>query len=351
MRLRHSDITGAFGPFTTDAFTVVSGDERLDFGAGFTASGTIGDFVWFDTNADGKRDPGESGVGGVVVTAFDMDDNVVGSTQTDNTGQFMMTLPADNYYLRFSDMPLGYSATMPHMGSDDAVDSDIDHSYGMNTTGSVTVNIGQHMPNVDAGIVSTVLPVIWLGIEGINEQEVNHIDWTIAQELNVSHYELQRSQTAREDDFEVIGTEYSEFNNRSTSISYSLDDPYFEKGINYYRVKQIDFNGKSNYSEIVIIDNRNALISNETVFNVFPNPAVDQVSITVDLKRDTKNFTVDVIDQLGRRFRKALVMDVDLDKGIKTYNVDVSDLPKGMYTFQAKVDREVLVKKVLLIQE
>ena len=42
-----SDITGAFGAGTTDMFTIESGDEKCDIGAGFYKMGSIGDFVWF----------------------------------------------------------------------------------------------------------------------------------------------------------------------------------------------------------------------------------------------------------------------------------------------------------------
>lgn len=347
---RDSDITNSFGQWTTDSFTVSSGDNRTDFGGGFTASGTIGDFVWIDNDSNGKRDAGEAGLPGVTVMAMDMSHNLVGSTTTDNSGNFMLTLPANDYYLKF-DYPFSYIPTEPHMGADDSMDSDMDDTYGPGTTGVVTVTVGEHEPNVDAGLIGTVLPVTWLGVDGYNNEGVNHVRWSLSSELNVSHYELQRSLSPNEIDFETVSMEYSEYNNSSATVAYTLTDVDYTKEVNYYRIKRYDLNGRSLLSEVVVIDNRNEEFITATEFNVYPNPAIDQINISLDLKRETEELSIDIIDQLGRRFKEGIVIDVDLAKGLKTYTVDVSTLPKGMYTLQARIDKEVLVKKVLLVSK
>src|SRR5207237_34067 len=47
---------------------LATGQSYLDADFGYTGTGTIGDFVWFDTNADGHQDGGEPGLSGVKLT-------------------------------------------------------------------------------------------------------------------------------------------------------------------------------------------------------------------------------------------------------------------------------------------
>ncbi|MGL5911455.1 MAG: SdrD B-like domain-containing protein, partial [Phycicoccus sp.] len=81
---------------------------------GFVAGATVGDRVWRDLDRDGRQDPGEPGVAGVVVQLVDADGTVVATTTTDANGnyRFVGVLPGD-YVVRIvpSSLPDGLVLT------------------------------------------------------------------------------------------------------------------------------------------------------------------------------------------------------------------------------------------------
>ncbi|MBL0145588.1 MAG: carboxypeptidase regulatory-like domain-containing protein [Chitinophagaceae bacterium] len=65
---------------------------------------SIGDKVWFDTDADGVQDAGEPGVSGVTVTLYDAAGNIAAITTTDASGNYIFNNlpPNTNYTVGFS---------------------------------------------------------------------------------------------------------------------------------------------------------------------------------------------------------------------------------------------------------
>jgi len=67
-----------------------------------TGKSTLGDFVWYDTDSDGIKDPGEPGINGVIINLYDSDSNLITTTVTmsdtggigDDTG----TTNGDGFY-------------------------------------------------------------------------------------------------------------------------------------------------------------------------------------------------------------------------------------------------------------
>jgi serine-aspartate repeat-containing protein C/D/E len=125
---------------------------------GLTAS--IGDRIWYDNDADGIQDSGESGVAGVRIDLMDGANNKVGTTTTDSSGKYLFKDLAPGQYqvnIDESTLPTGYSFTASNQGNDDAKDSDIidtaayPKSYGrMEVT---TLSAGENDLTWDAGIV------------------------------------------------------------------------------------------------------------------------------------------------------------------------------------------------------
>src|SRR5699024_3032155 len=89
------------GPNETD-------DPTLD--AGLVRLISIGDYVWYDANRDGVQDEDELPVAGVVVTLFDSEGEVVGTTTTDENGYyyFQNLYPNSDYTLEF-ERPADYT--------------------------------------------------------------------------------------------------------------------------------------------------------------------------------------------------------------------------------------------------
>jgi hypothetical protein len=144
----------------------------------------IGDLVWADTDADGIQDPGESGLNGVVVEAFDTEDRgLAASTVTapDGTGRDGFyrfgDLPAGGYTLRFTP-PAGYAISPQYAGTDTAQDSDADQITGF--TQAVTLVSGDERLDLDAGLfpssTASIGDYVWIDRNGNDLQDESPAD-------------------------------------------------------------------------------------------------------------------------------------------------------------------------------
>ncbi len=103
---------------------------------------------------------------------------------------------------------------------------------------------------VDCAIVpsdlgSTPLPVEFIDIKVVR----NQILWRTAQEVNNSHFEIQKSTDGVS--FDIIGSVEGKGNTKEIT-SYSFEDKSPSvTGVDYYRLKQYDFNGEFQYSKII----------------------------------------------------------------------------------------------------
>ena len=94
------------------------------------------------------------------------------------------------------------------------------------------------------------------------------VSWKLADELNINHYEIERSQS--NSNFRKIGTVASN-GNSDVAVNYSFNDEGPAPGIYFYRVKSISNNGIISYSESVKVK----LMKSRNEMYVFPNPVID----------------------------------------------------------------------------
>ncbi|WP_211321279.1 SdrD B-like domain-containing protein, partial [Arcicella aurantiaca] len=136
-----------FGEPINDGDTDNNSNLTVDFG--LYKPGSLGDFVWYDTNRDGIQDAGETGVKDVTVKLYDKDNNLVGTATTDANGNYKFTdLAPNDYKVEFSTLPTGYVFSTKDATTDDK-DSDADAT---GKTASITLTAGQDITTVDAGI-------------------------------------------------------------------------------------------------------------------------------------------------------------------------------------------------------
>jgi hypothetical protein len=105
---------------------------------------------------------------------------------------------------------------------------------------------------------TAILSCIPLAIElsyfkGIPRNEYNIISWATLTETNNDYFSLEKSTNGEE--WNVIYTVEGEGNSNTLSL-YEYKDPIdISNLLNYYRLKQVDFNGESEYSEIIAVNN------------------------------------------------------------------------------------------------
>ncbi|MBK8686647.1 MAG: T9SS type A sorting domain-containing protein [Bacteroidetes bacterium] len=142
---------------------------------------------------------------------------------------------------------------------------------------------------------------------------------------NNARFDIERSRDESLS-FEKIGSvsaaAYPDIENH-----YSFLDPAPWPGINYYRLKQVDLDGKWTYSKTISIDNsRDELI-------VFPNPANNQIWIG----RQSKASAFLITNTAGQTLKSGTT------KGDEY--LDIQELPAGIYFLQMNQQNLLFTKK------
>ena len=139
------------------------------------STGSIGDKVWIDADADGIQDATEVGLPGVTVSLYFSDDNFIASTVTDQNGSYaFQNLAPSDYYLRFSAPPAGFALTLQDQGSNNLLDSDADQTTGK--TEDFHVDVGLIDAGLDAGYTATGMGnYVWNDLDHDGVQDANEV--------------------------------------------------------------------------------------------------------------------------------------------------------------------------------
>ncbi len=337
-----SDMTNDFGNSTTTSFKLLSGEGLCNIGTGFYPMATLGNRVWFDDNQNGLQDDGEGSVANVKVEAVsETTGEVVKETVTNAEGVYELDyLQKESYYLRVTP-PAEYGFTESNIGDDD-MDSDIDHSNGANTTRTYSMKPGDLITNVDAGIafVGAALPLTWVDVEARRLEVENEVTWITANEIDASHFIVERAYN-QSLDFESIGR--VEANNELGENRYSfIDEESENSGEYYYRIKQVDIDGRNGYSVVVYVNVENDI--NKMI--VSPNPAADNAKLSIVLAIGAAT-DIAIFDRIGK-----LVRTYNLAYQNEGYSksIEINDLPSGVYTIRLIQGQLEMTSKLIIVK-
>jgi len=155
-----------------------------------------------------------------------------------------------------------------------------------------------------------------------NSKNSNNLNWTTSTESNNKGFEVQRS-IGNTNDFKTIGFvgTRAKDGNSQTEINYSFEDTDVKPGqTHFYRLNQIDFDGKSAFSPVKSIKPG----SIESNLNVYPNPS--KGSFTVNTGSTSGKLNIFVMDNTGRVVNQYM--------NVSTTNTKISNLKKGFYTLK-----------------
>jgi len=170
------------------------------------------------------------------------------------------------------------------------------------------------------GVTTGTLPIIFSQpLEAKQAKRTTRLTWSVANQTNNDKYIIEHSLNGR--DFVNIGEIKGDGNNTAEQhYEYTHGTPSI--GINYYRIKQIDFDGKYSYSNVAHVQYK----GNGEGIKVYPNPS--STHITVVAQDSNKNRSVEIYNSIG-----LLIKDALIDNSNK---VNVSDLPQGVYYIRLK---------------
>jgi Concanavalin A-like lectin/glucanases superfamily/Secretion system C-terminal sorting domain len=165
------------------------------------------------------------------------------------------------------------------------------------------------------------------------------LHWSTASENNNSLFEIQQSYDGIH--FSILG-EVNGAGNSNSILSYEFLDEYIEGFSSYYRLKQIDFDGKFEYSDIVTVNCSEEDLSS---IDVFPNPFINEITINFNVKETSEYDKTKILLQniLGE-----VILEVEIDKNITNYQLELDkNLASGIYFVVVSNENERLVKKLL----
>jgi hypothetical protein len=146
------------------------------------------------------------------------------------------------------------------------------------------------------------------------------LQWNVASELNADRYEVERSLDAVS--FTKIG-EVKATGNSQTEIKYNFTDENPAQGQNYYRLKQLDKDGKYIYTPVRVLN----FSDNAELVNIYPNPSSGKVTVSLTSAYMNSNAALNVINMNG-----AVVYHVKLvDYKLPTLEMDLNNLASGTY--------------------
>ena len=142
------------------------------------------------------------------------------------------------------------------------------------------------------GTCGIILPAKEVQLAGKQKADVAELSWSAKEEKGVKEYVVERS-NSKDGQYKAIGNVYAKNNNASSNY-YIFQDSRPESGMNYYRLRIVDENGKSAYSNIVMLKWSSKGIS------FYPNPAKDLLNIEVKstVNQDMKFSLFNVSGQL-----------------------------------------------------
>lgn len=168
----------------------------------------------------------------------------------------------------------------------------------------------------------SVLPVELLFFRSeYNSKEVSLV-WATASEKDNDKFVVERSRHDASN-FEPIGT-VKGGGTTHNQRQYKFIDSRPVPGTSYYRLKQIDLDGKVNYSPVVAVNRP----LTEQVVRVFPNPTISLLTVDLGEIVQVKDMQLKIVNTTGGVVYQKVTTGSLSDKNL---SVSVADLPAGTY--------------------
>lgn len=184
-----------------------------------------------------------------------------------------------------------------------------------------------------AGISCVPLPIELLSFDAIYDDRsaVVNLDWKTATESNNHYFEVQRSLNGI--DFEKIDIVLGGGNTTDIRSYHSIDKHAVPEEMNYYRLKQVDYDGQFKYSKIVAV----AFGSDKTQLNVLPNPNNGKADVNFVSNFDN-TYTLTVFDITGKVVYEN---EIKAHVGKNVIPMDLINIPTGLHFVRVQGNGEL----------
>ena len=162
------------------------------------------------------------------------------------------------------------------------------------------------------------LPITLVGFTATKAGAKINLNWIVSSEINAKSYDVERSGNGS--NFIAIGNIAA-----TNNTKYSFTDSSPLSGVNYYRLKMTDIDGKFKYSEV-----RSVLFDGNTVlFDVYPNPVItNKLYLQVQQYNYAGKAQAIITDIAGRTIQNSTIT---LVKGSNQLPITIKNLKSGTY--------------------
>jgi hypothetical protein len=189
---------------------------------------------------------------------------------------------------------------------------------------------GTFSPFAIGGSSTFALPVELKEFNAECQSEYVQVNWTTASEIRNKTFELFKSNNAI--DWNLIHTTDGQ-GDKATETDYSFKD--IDKKSNYYRLKDIDFDGVENWSPIIFADCK----SNTFKTEIYPNPATDYIKVSSEIEDKS---IMRIINLDGREVKTLPLIS-------KQTLVDIKELTPGVYILE--IDKKGELEHIKFIKK
>ena len=180
-----------------------------------------------------------------------------------------------------------------------------------------------------------VLPVKLLNFNGEASKNKILLQWQTLTEINNKGFEIQKSTNGRTWEKLV----FVEGHGNSIELQkYQSFDMNPENGLNYYRLKQIDFNEHYSHSQIVSID----YLEPNSHLTVFPNPSSGYINLEIENPQKQELNAV-VLDIHGR-----LIWSLHSSRNTDTFNQRIFIEASGVYFVRIQIGEKIIQEKLIV---
>lgn len=204
----------------------------------------------------------------------------------------------------------------------------------VNRTGLSLASLSNSFYLASVNATNSALPVTLISFTTRVINDKVQLDWQTADELNNDRFIIQRSKNSMDwADMKII----KGAGNSTTVLFYKANDDDPLDGLSYYRLLQVDIDGKKTYSNV-----RTVLINNKiSKINVYPNPAIDYV--VIESSADTKS-DISLFNNSGQKMNNHVMNDGNKIK------IDLTAVPPGIYCIQITQGNAREIRKITVMK-
>lgn len=196
-------------------------------------------------------------------------------------------------------------------------------------------NISVPEPNVS--IIPLPVELISFKAKEVNEKIL--LSWETATELNNEKFEIEYAKAGKEfikiADVKGAGTSF-----KRTKYSFTHHHP--KPGLNYYRLKQIDIDGSTEYSKIISI---NLTGEKFQIGEFYPNPNHLGFASLDFISKTESSINISVIDLTGKILYQNMKQ---IFEGENDLVFDFTSIGKGVFIIRIENERNLFYKKLIL---